>query len=272
MWMDELADFSSPFTVYVYVALLIMLIRIVAVLRPLILLFNKFAGSGLITSLFKLQRDANLKGIWALILQEVASATAPALFAFLLRMFIPLGDRQPEWTTATTLGFIAVLMAVLALQLRDVLRVRDFLTKLSGRISSFAIKQSVNIAVRTRRNLVALATMPDPEFRLIHRRNPEEVEAIFVRNTEGNLRLNAKELGSRGLMVLKNTQSATLNTLEASKLATKKVAGRLQQNMDASMQKQVDKVTVHYNPMEAFMLNLVMAFVPLLYIFLIMYR
>ncbi len=269
--MDELADFSSPFTVYVYVALLIMLIRIVAVLRPLILLFNKFAGSGLLTSLFKLQRDANLKGIWALILQELASATAPALFALILRMFIPLGDRQPEWTTATTLGFIAVLMAVLALQLRDVLRIRDFLTMLSGRMST-VIKYGVNVAVKTRRNLVSLATMPDPEFRLIHRRNPEDVEAVFVRNTEGNLRLNAKELGTRGLMVLKNTQTTTVNAIEAGKLATKKVAGRLQQNMDASMQKQVDKVTVHYNPMEAFMLNLAMAFVPLLYIFLIMYR
>jgi len=271
MWMDELADFSSPFTVYVYVALLIMLIRIVAVLRPLVLLFNKFAGSGFITSLFKLQRDANLKGIWALILQEMASATAPALFAFLLRMFIPLGDRQPEWTTATTLGFIAVLMAVLALQLRDVLRVRDFLTMLSGRMST-VIKYGVNVAVKTRRNLVSLATMPDPEFRLIDRRDPEKVEKVLIRNKEGNLRINAKEVGSRSFMFLKNTQTATYNTIEASKLATKKVAGRLQKNMDASMQKQVDKVTVHYNPMEAFMLNLAMAFVPLLYIFLIMYR
>lgn len=270
--MDELADFSSPFTVYVYVALLIMLIRIVAVLRPLIQLFNRFAGSGFLTSLFKLQRDANLKGIWALILQEVASATAPAFFALMLRVFIPLGDRQPEWTTATTLGFIAVLMVVLALQLRDVLSIRDFLTKLSGRISSFAVKKSVNIALRTRRNLVALASMPDPEFRLIDRRDPEEVEKVLIRNKEGNLRINVKEVGSRSFMFLKNTQTATYNTIEASKLATKKVAGRLQQNMDASMQKQVDKVTVRYNPMEAFMLNLAMAFIPLLYIFLIMYR
>lgn len=269
--MDELADFSSPFTVYVYVALLIMLIRIVAVLRPLVQLFNKFAGSGLLTSLFKLQRDANLKGIWALMLQELASATAPAFFAFMLRMFIPLGDREPEWTTATTLGFIAVLMAVLALQLRDVLRVRDFLTMLSGRMST-VIKYGVNVAVKTRQNLVALATMPDPEFRRIHRRNPEDVETLLLRNTEGNLRLNAKELGSRGLMVVKNTRTATVNAIQAGKVATKKVADRLQQNMDDAMQKQVDKVTAHYNPMKAFMLNLAMAFVPLLYIFLIMYR
>ena len=269
--MDELTDFSSPFTLYFYGAILIFLIRIVAVLNPLLNLFRKFSGTGIIGSLFKLQRDANLKGIWVLILQEIASAAAPVMLAFGLRVFVPLGGREPEWTTSTSLGFILLLTAIVALQLSDILKVRDVLHDIDKRYS-FAIKHGVNLAVGTRTNLVKLANMSDPEFGLIFRRDEETKESIMQRNDDGNLRLNTKELGARGFNLLKNVQVAAYNATQASKGVTKKTAAKLRDNMDATMQKRVDKMTKEYNPWLAFLQNIGMAIVPLLYIFLIMYR
>ena len=271
MWMDELTDFSSPFTLYVYAALLILIIRIVAVLNPLVTLFQKLSGTGIVASLFKLRRDANLKGVWALIVQEIASATAPALLALGLRIFVPLGDRQPEWTTTTTLGFIAVMTAVIALQLADILKIRDFLNTISGRLNA-VLKHGVNLAVGTRNNLVKIASMSDPEFGLIFRREKEEVDPLLQRNEEGSLRLNATELKARGFNFFRNTQTVAYNTGQFGKGMAKKAAAKLRENMDAQMQKQVDVVTTSYNPMKAFLQNIGMAIVPLLYIFLIMYR
>ena len=271
MWMDELTDFSSPFTLYVYAALLILIIRVVAVLNPLVTLFQKLSGTGIVASLFKLRRDANLKGVWALIVQEIASATAPALLAFGLRIFVPLGDRQPEWTTATTLGFIALMTAVIALQLADILKIRDFLNTISGRLNA-VLKHGVNLAVGTRNNLVKIASMSDPEFGLIFRREKEEVDPLLQRNEEGNLRLNASELKARGFNFFRNTQTVAYNTGQFGKGMAKKAAAKLRDNMDAKMQEQVNAVTTSYNPMKAFLQNIGMAIVPLLYIFLIMYR
>ena len=51
------------FTLYVYAALLILIIRIVAVLRPLVTLFQKLSGTG--RGQFVQTTDvANLKGVW----------------------------------------------------------------------------------------------------------------------------------------------------------------------------------------------------------------
>ena len=102
--MDELTDFSSPFTLYVYAAFFILLLRMILVWPPLRNLFTKVSEEqGLLRAIFKLQKEANLKGIWGLVSLEIVSATAPAGLAIGLRLFVPLGDRQPVWTDATTI-------------------------------------------------------------------------------------------------------------------------------------------------------------------------
>ena len=239
---------------------------IVAVLNPLVTLFQKLSGTGIVASLFKLRRDANLKGVWALIVQEIVSATA-LLSCLGLRIFVPLGDRQPEWTT-TTLGFIAVMTAVIALQLADILKIRDFLNMISGRLNAVLVENLRRHQEQFGENCKHV----DPEFGLIFRREKEEVDPLLQRNEEGSLRLNATELKARGFNFFRNTQTVAYNTGQFGKGMAKKAAAKLRENMDAQMQKQVDVVTTSYNPMKAFLQNIGMAIVPLLYIFLIMYR
>ena len=271
MWLDSLTDFSSPFTVYLYLAILIFVIRVVAVLKPLLTLFHKLSGSGVIGSLYKLRKDANLKGVWALVLQEVASSTAPALLAICLRYFLPMGGRQPVWTTPTTIGFILLMCLIIAVQLWDILNVRDFLNTLSGRMTT-VIKHSVNVAVGTRKNLVLLANMSEPEFGLFKIRTEDEKQAVFRRDAVGTLTVNKGEVKARSFTLLRNMQTATYNVTQLSKGLTKRAAAKLRDSMDAQMQKQVDMMTRSYNPLKAFAANMIVALAPLLYIFSFMFR
>lgn len=270
--MDELTDFSSPFTLYVYAAFFILLLRMILVWPPLRNLFTKVSEEqGLLRAIFKLQKEANLKGIWGLVSLEIVSATAPAGLAIGLRLFVPLGDRQPVWTDATTIGFILVMAAIFAWQITDVLKVRDFLNKLDRRMNVL-YKPGVKATIRTRSGLVWLATMKEPEFALFVRRNKEEKEPLFLRNEEGRIRVNIDEAKAKAKNFVRNTQAATYNSIQNSKRVAKKTGTKLRERMDKKMQGKINQVYNEYNPMKAFYNNLGMAIIPLLYIFLIMYR
>jgi hypothetical protein len=269
MWMDELTDFSSPFTLYLYFALFILMSRAIALWSPLWSLKKQISGTSVISDLFQLRKDVRLKGVFALFLQEIVSTLAPVMLALLVRIIIPINDSQAYWSTPSTIGFIVVLAALAAFQFWNVLETRDFLAWLSEKMPLF--KHGVNFLTSTRSRLSRISNWDDPNYSVVASR--EGKEPLFRRNPEGSLRIDGEEAKARSMLLIQNASIVTNNAIEAAKGGGKMVASNLRDSVDKRIQKKFDQeVKRSFSPMRSFFQNTAMALIPLLYIFMVMYR
>ena len=248
----SLADFSNPFTVYLYVMIVALSIRGRLVLFPLYRVYKRYTITfsdqklmririrSVLSNLRLFKRETSIAGIEGFLFMESILAIAPILAAMFIR--ISLGTPTIEvWDSSVLIILFAVFGVWLLVHIKRSIDIRNAVSVLEKWYSHpIIVSTSLNTAIWSRRNLVALSRIDIPEY-LDY---PDTVYERMITDsgTEGGrsfdraaAKHNLKKLG-------KTIKTAAVNTSTKVKQSAKKASAYATVKLDESVQKRVDAV------------------------------
>ena len=250
--ISSLTDLSNPFTVYLYVMIVALLIRARLVLLPLIRVYKRYTITisnqkvgripirGILSNLRLFKRESSISGIEGFLAMEAVLALAPMLAAFFTRL--SLGSPTIDiWESSTLLVLFVVFGVWLLVHIKRSMDIRDTIGALEKWYSHPVIVSSgLNTAIWSRRRLIELSKIEVPE----HIEYPEtSFEKMLVSSEEDGkksfdtdaAKQNIKQIGEKLKIAAKNTQTRI-------KQSAKEISGKATIKLDAHVQKKVDSV------------------------------
>ena len=250
--ISSLTDLSNPFTVYLYVMIVALLIRARLVLLPLIRVYKRYTITisnqkvgripirGILSNLRLFKRESSISGIEGFLAMEAVLALAPMLAAFFTRL--SLGSPTIDiWESSTLLVLFVVFGVWLLVHIKRSMDIRDAIGALEKWYSHPVIVSSgLNTAIWSRRRLIELSKIEVPE----HIEYPEtSFEKMLVSSEEDGkksfdtdaAKQNIKQIGEKLKIAAKNTQTRI-------KQSAKEISGKATIKLDAHVQKKVDSV------------------------------
>ena len=250
--ISSLTDLSNPFTVYLYVMIVALLIRARLVLLPLIRVYRRYTITisnqkvgripirGILSNLRLFKRESSISGIEGFLAMEAVLALAPMLAAFFTRL--SLGSPTIDiWESSTLLVLFVVFGVWLLVHIKRSMDIRDTIGALEKWYSHPVIVSSgLNTAIWSRRRLIELSKIEVPE----HIEYPEtSFEKMLVSSEEDGkksfdtdaAKQNIKQIGEKLKIAAKNTQTRI-------KQSAKEISGKATIKLDAHVQKKVDSV------------------------------
>ena len=250
--ISSLTDLSNPFTVYLYVMIVALLIRARLVLLPLIRVYKRYTITisnqkvgripirGILSNLRLFKRESSISGIEGFLAMEAVLALAPMLSAFFIRL--SLGSPTIDVWESTTLLILFVVFGVwLLVHIKRSMDIRDAIGALEKWYSHPVIVSSgLNTAIWSRRRLIELSKVEIPEYI----EYPEtSFEKMLVSSEEDGkksfdtdaAKQNIKQIGEKLKIAAKNTHTRI-------KQSAKDVSAKATMKLDAHVQKKVDSV------------------------------
>ena len=250
--ISSLTDLSNPFTVYLYVMIVALLIRARLVLLPLIRVYKRYTITisnqkvgripirGILSNLRLFKRESSISGIEGFLAMEAVLALAPMLAAFFIRL--SLGSPTIDiWESSTLLVLFVVFGVWLLVHIKRSMDIRNSIGALEKWYSHPVIVSSgLNTAIWSRRRLIELSKIEVPE----HIEYPEtSFEKMLVSSEEDGkksfdtdaAKQNIKQIGEKLKIAAKNTQTRI-------KQSAKEISGKATIKLDAHVQKKVDSV------------------------------
>lgn len=250
--ISSLTDLSNPFTVYLYVMIVALLIRARLVLLPLIRVYKRYTITisnqkvgripirGILSNLRLFKRESSISGIEGFLAMEAVLALAPMLSAFFIRL--SLGSPTINVWESTTLLILFVVFGVwLLVHIKRSMDIRDAIGALEKWYSHPVIVSSgLNTAIWSRRRLIELSKVEIPEYI----EYPEtSFEKMLVSSEEDGkksfdtdaAKQNIKQIGEKLKIAAKNTHTRI-------KQSAKEISEKATIKLDAHVQKKVDNV------------------------------
>lgn len=250
--ISSLTDLSNPFTVYLYVMIVALLIRARLVLLPLIRVYKRYTITisnqkvgripirGILSNLRLFKRESSISGIEGFLAMEAVLALAPMLSAFFIRL--SLGSPTIDVWESTTLLILFVVFGVwLLVHIKRSMDIRDAIGALEKWYSHPVIVSSgLNTAIWSRRRLIELSKVEIPEYI----EYPEtSFEKMLVSSEEDGkksfdtdaAKQNIKQIGEKLKIAAKNTHTRI-------KQSAKEISEKATIKLDAHVQKKVDNV------------------------------
>ena len=250
--ISSLTDLSNPFTVYLYVMIVALLIRARLVLLPLIRVYRRYTITisnqkvgripirGILSNLRLFKRESSISGIEGFLAMEAVLALAPMLAAFFTRL--SLGSPTIDiWESSTLLVLFVVFGVWLLVHIKRSMDIRDTIGALEKWYSHPVIVSSgLNTAIWSRRRLIELSKIEVPE----HIEYPEtSFEKMLVSSEEDGkksfdtdaAKQNIKQIGEKLKIAAKNTHTRI-------KQSAKEISEKATIKLDAHVQKKVDSV------------------------------
>ena len=172
--LSSLTDFSNPFTVYLYVMIVALLIRSRLVLLPLVRVYKRYTITisnqkvgripirGILSNLRLFKRESSISGIEGFLAMEALLALAPMLAAFFIRL--SLGSPTIDIWDSTTLVVLFVVFGVWFLvHIKRSIDIRDAIGTLEKWYSHpIIVSTGLNTAIWSRRRLIELSKIGLP--------------------------------------------------------------------------------------------------------------
>ena len=250
--ISSLADFSNPFTVYLYVMIVALLIRSRLVLLPLIRVYKRYTITisnqkvgripirGILSNLRLFKRESSISGIEGFLAMEALLALAPMLAAFFIRL--SLGSPTIDIWESTTLVILFVVFGVwLLVHIKRSIDIRDAIGTLEKWYSHpIIVSSGLNTAIWSRRRLIELSKIEIPEY--IEYPDTHFEKMLVSAQEDGKksfdadaAKQNIKQIGEKLKIAAKNTQTRI-------KQSAKEISEKATIKLDAHVQKKVDSV------------------------------
>ena len=250
--ISSLTDLSNPFTVYLYVMIVALLIRARLVLFPLIRVYKRYTITisnqkvgripirGILSNLRLFKRETSISGIEGFLVMEGILALAPMLAALFIRL--SLGSPTIDVWESTTLLILFIVFGVwLLVHIKRSLDIRDAIGTLEKWYSHPVIVSSgLNTAIWSRRRLIELSKIEVPEYIEYPETN---FEKMLVSSEEDGKRSFDSDAAKQNLKQIgEKLKIAALNTQTRIKQSAKDVSAKATVKLDAHVQKRVDSV------------------------------
>jgi len=250
--ISSLTDLSNPFTVYLYVMIVALLIRARLVLLPLVRVYKRYNITisdkkmgripirGILSNLRLFKRETSVSGIEGFLVMESILALAPMLVALFIRL--SLGTPTIDiWDTTILMILFVVFGVWLLAHIKRSMDIRDAIVTLEKWYSHPVILSSgLNTAIWSRRRLIELSKIeipeyieyPDTTFGKMLVSSEEDGKKTFDKDAA---KQNIKQIGQK-------LKIAALNTQTRIKQGAKDVSAKATIKLDAQVQKRVDSV------------------------------
>lgn len=250
--ISSLTDLSNPFTVYLYVMIVALLIRARLVLLPLIRVYKRYTITisnqkvgripirGILSNLRLFKRETSISGIEGFLATEATLAAAPMLAALGIRL--SMGSPTIDvWDSTTLLVLFVVFGIWLLVHIKRSLDMKSSIGQLEKWYSHPVIVSSgLNTAIWSRRRLVEMSKIEIPEYIEYPETTYEKMIVESQDDGKGSFdfeaaKHNLKQIGEK-------VKITTLNATRKVKQSAKDVSAKATMKLDAHVQKRVDSV------------------------------
>jgi len=250
--ISSLTDLNNPFTIYLYVMVLALLIRTRLVLFPLIKVYKRYtirisdkkigriSIRGILSNLKLFKRETSISGIEGFLAMEAILAIAPMLAASFIRL--SLGSPTVDFWESRTLMILFVVFGVwLLVHIKRSIDIRNAIGALEKWYSHPVIVSSgLNTAIWSRRRLIELSKIEIPDYIEYPETN---FEKMMVSSSEDGKKSFDKSAAQQNIRQIgEKLKIAAINAQTRIKQSTKEVSAKATLKLDAHVQKRIDNV------------------------------